>query len=124
MFDRFNRDISYLRISLTDRCNLRCIYCMPEEGVVLKDHKYILRFEQIEQIVKEAAEIGIKKVRLTGGEPLIKKGIEILVEKLSAIKKIEELCLTTNGVLLIQKAKALKQAGFNKYKYLPGYASA
>jgi len=111
MVDQFDRIINYLRISLTDRCNLRCIYCMPEDGVPLKDHKEILRYEQIEQIVKEAAGIGIKKVRLTGGEPLIKKDIEVLIKKLSAIEEIKELCLTTNGTMLDRKAKILKQAG-------------
>lgn len=111
MLDKFNREINYLRISLTEKCNLRCIYCMPEEGIALKQHKDILRYEQIVQIVQEAALLGINKIRLTGGEPLIKKDIELLIEKLAEIKEIKELCLTTNGVLLTQKAKILKQAG-------------
>jgi GTP 3',8-cyclase len=111
VLDKFNREINYLRISLTDKCNLRCIYCMPEEGLQLKEHKDILRYEQIEQIVKEAVGLGINKIRLTGGEPLIKKDIEILIEKIAGIKGIRELCLTTNGILLAQKAKKLKQAG-------------
>jgi GTP 3',8-cyclase len=111
MLDKFNREINYLRISLTDKCNLRCIYCMPEEGVQLKKHKDILRYEEIEQIVREAAQIGINKIRLTGGEPLIKKDIEILIAKISAIKEIKELSLTTNGILLAGKAKTIKQAG-------------
>jgi cyclic pyranopterin phosphate synthase len=84
---------------------------MPEEGVKLKAHKEILRYEQIIQILKEATKIGINKVRLTGGEPLIKKDIEILIEKISGIKEIKEFCLTTNGTLLAPKAKWLKQAG-------------
>ena len=111
MLDKFNREINYLRISLTEKCNLRCIYCMPEEGIPLKQHKEILRYEQIEQIVKEAAKLGINKVRLTGGEPLIKKDIEILIKKLAAIKEIKELSLTTNGILLAQNAKKIRQAG-------------
>ena len=111
MLDKFNREINYLRISLTEKCNLRCIYCMPEEGIPLKQHKDILRYEQIEQIVQEAARLGINKIRLTGGEPLIKKDIELLIKKLAGIKEIKELCLTTNGILLTQKAKILKQAG-------------
>jgi GTP 3',8-cyclase len=111
MLDKFNREINYLRISVTDKCNLRCIYCMPEEGVQLKQHKEILRYEQIEQIVRQAAGLGINKVRLTGGEPLVKKDIEFLIERLAKIKGIKELCLTTNGILLAQKAKILKQAG-------------
>lgn len=111
MLDKFNREISYLRISVTDRCNLRCIYCMPEEGMQLKQHREILRYEQIEQVVREAAGLGINKVRLTGGEPLVKKDIEFLIERLAGIEGIKELCLTTNGVLLVQKAKILRQAG-------------
>jgi len=111
MLDRFNREITYLRISVTDRCNLRCIYCMPEEGMQFKQHEDILRYEQIEQIVKEAVQLGIYKIRLTGGEPLVKKDIEFLVGKLAKIEGIKELCLTTNGVFLEQKARVLKQAG-------------
>ncbi|MEN6373738.1 MAG: radical SAM protein [Smithella sp.] len=111
MLDRFNREINYLRISVTDRCNLRCIYCMPEEGIQFKQHEDILRYEQIEKIVEEAAQLGITKVRLTGGEPLIKRDIEFLIERLAKIKGINELCLTTNGILLAKKAKILKQAG-------------
>jgi GTP 3',8-cyclase len=111
MLDKFNREISYLRISVTDKCNLRCIYCMPEEGIQIKQHKDILRYEQIEQIVRQAARLGISKIRLPGGEPLIKKDIEILIECLAGIKGIKELCLTTNGILLAQKAKILRQAG-------------
>ncbi len=113
MLDKFNREINYLRISLTDKCNLRCIYCMPEEGMQLKQHKDIMRYEQIIRIVQEAAGLGIHKIRLTGGEPLIKKDIDLLIGRLSAIKEIKELCLTTNGVLLAEKAKILKQAGLN-----------
>lgn len=111
MLDKFNREINYLRISVTDRCNLRCIYCMPEEGLQLKQHDDILRYEQIEQIVQAAVPLGIKKVRLTGGEPLIKKDIEVLIEKIAKIKEIRELCLTTNGIMLAQKARKLKLAG-------------
>lgn len=111
MLDKFDREINYLRISVTDKCNLRCIYCMPEEGMPVMQHMDILRYEQIEQIVKEAAGLGIDKIRLTGGEPLIKKDIELLIEKIAAIKEIRKLCLTTNGILLAQKAKILKQAG-------------
>jgi cyclic pyranopterin phosphate synthase len=111
MFDKFNREINYLRISVTDRCNLRCIYCMPEEGMQLKKHREILRYEEIEQVVREAVQMGINKVRLTGGEPLIKKDIEFLIERLAGIEGIKELCLTTNGILLVQKAGILRQAG-------------
>ena len=111
MLDKFNREINYLRISVTDKCNLRCTYCMPEEGVPIRKHEDFLSFEQIEKIVHEAAKLGIRKIRLTGGEPLIKKGIEKLVEKISSIKEIEIVSMTTNGILLPQKANILKKAG-------------
>ena len=81
MLDKFNREINYLRISVTDRCNLRCVYCMPEKGIQLMNHNEILRYEQIEAVVKEAATLGINKIRLTGGEPLTRKNIENLIEK-------------------------------------------
>ncbi|OGI26947.1 MAG: molybdenum cofactor biosynthesis protein MoeA [Candidatus Melainabacteria bacterium RIFOXYA12_FULL_32_12] len=113
MLDRFNREINYIRISVTDKCNLRCIYCMPEEGVPIKDHSEILSYEKIELIVKEAVKLGIAKVRLTGGEPLIKRDIETLVKKISLIDGIRQLCMTTNGTLLSQKIKVLKEAGLN-----------
>jgi cyclic pyranopterin phosphate synthase len=114
MFDRFNREINYLRISVTDRCNLRCIYCMPEEGLPLLRHEDILSFEEIEEFAKYAVSQGIKKIRLTGGEALVRKGIVSLVEKLSAIKELENLSMTTNGVLLEKFAAGLKKAGLNR----------
>ena len=114
MLDRFNRKIYYLRISVTDRCNLRCTYCMPETGIQLKNHSDILSFEQIVSIVREAVKLGITKVRLTGGEPLIRKDISSLVEQLRAVKGIREITLTTNGVLLEKMAKGLKKAGLDR----------
>lgn len=103
-----------MRISVTDLCNLRCLYCMPEEGVYKKTHKDMLSFEEIVQIVEVAAELGIEKIRITGGEPLIKKGIVEFVEKLSQIEGIKEVTMTTNGLLLKDYAKALKQAGLKR----------
>ena len=97
LFDRFNRRIDYLRISVTDRCNQRCIYCMPEDIFVPKSHRDILSYEQIESFTKVAARMGITKVRLTGGEPLVRRGIEQLVAKLSCIDGVDEVCMTTNG---------------------------
>ncbi|MCK5173749.1 MAG: radical SAM protein, partial [Planctomycetes bacterium] len=91
MSDSFNRTIDYLRISVTDRCNHRCIYCMPHEGVALKGPEDILSYEQIVAIVKVAAKLGIKKVRLTGGEPLARRDIETLVAGLAKIRGIDEL---------------------------------
>ncbi len=111
MLDKFNRQINYLRISITDRCNLRCVYCMPEEGIKLIDHSEILSFEEINEFTKIAVEMGITKVRLTGGEPLARKGVANLVKMLSGINGIEDLSMTTNAVLLTKYAKALKDSG-------------
>jgi len=114
MFDCFNRKINYLRISVTDRCNLRCTYCMPEEGVKMLSHKQILSFDEIVQVVKKAVEMGIEKVRLTGGEPLVRKGIISLVSMISSIEGIKDLSMTTNGILLTQFAKPLAEAGLQR----------
>jgi cyclic pyranopterin phosphate synthase len=114
MFDKFNRQIDYLRISVTDRCNLRCTYCMPAEGVVLKSHHDILSYEKILEVVKEAIGLGIEKVRLTGGEPLVRKGILFLVQQLKKLPGLKELTLTTNGVLLAEMAHSLKKVGLDR----------
>lgn len=114
MLDRFNRNISYLRISVTDRCNLRCRYCMPEEGIVLKDHSSILSFNEIVRVVDIAVANGIDKIRLTGGEPLVRKGIVSLVQMISQIKGLKDIAMTTNGILLNEYAQALKNAGLNR----------
>jgi len=114
MFDRYNRRISYLRISVTDRCNLRCTYCMPPKGVPLHPRDVILSYEEIVRIVEEAVRLGISKVRLTGGEPLVRKNIDHLILYLKKIKGIKEVTLTTNGVLLSKMAVDLKQAGLDR----------
>ena len=114
MKDSFNREISYLRISLTDRCNLRCRYCMPETGVCKLSHDDILSFEDILEIVKAAAALGITKIRLTGGEPLIRKGVVGLCEAIKKVPGIEDLSLTTNGTLLMDYAEDLKKAGLDR----------
>ncbi len=114
MLDNIGRKINYLRISVTDLCNLRCRYCMPEEGLCKKEHEDILRIEEIEKIVRESAKIGINKVRITGGEPLIRKGIIELVEKISRIQEIKDIAMTTNGILLKKYANDLKNAGLNR----------
>ncbi|WP_330397339.1 GTP 3',8-cyclase MoaA [Maledivibacter halophilus] len=108
------RKINYLRISITDLCNLRCKYCMPKEGICKKFHKDILRIEEIEEIVRQSVKIGIKKVRITGGEPLIRNGIIELVKRISSIDGIEDLAMTTNGILLKKYARDLKSAGLNR----------
>ncbi|NQU86309.1 MAG: radical SAM protein [Mariniphaga sp.] len=114
MYDPFKRDINYLRISVTDRCNLHCTYCIPEEGLRLLEHDDILSFEEIEEFTRHAVSQGIKKIRLTGGEPLVRKGIVALVEKISKIDGIEDLSMTTNGSLLDKFANPLKEAGLNR----------
>lgn len=111
MKDRYSREIEYLRVSVTDRCNLRCRYCMPEEGVQAVPHSEILTFAEIQRLVGLMAGMGVKKVRLTGGEPLVRRGVEQLAAGIKARPGIQTLALTTNGLLLGQKAKALKEAG-------------
>lgn len=112
--DAFNRPISYLRVSVTDRCNLRCIYCMPPEGVPTRRHEEILRYEEFEKVVRAASSLGISKVRLTGGEPLVRKGILDLVHRLASIQGIDDLAMTTNGTLLARWAYDLKEAGLKR----------
>ena len=114
MLDRFNRRINYLRISVTDRCNQRCCYCMPEDGVKFIKHEDILSYEEIAKITAELVKLGIDKVRLTGGEPLVRRGIISLVSMLSKIDGIKDLSMTTNGVLLTKYADDLKKNGLNR----------
>lgn len=114
MLDSYNRKITYLRVSVTDRCNLRCQYCMPEEGIQLLKHKDVLSLEEIAEVIREGAKLGLKKIRLTGGEPLVRKGIVQLVEMIKQIQGIEEIAMTTNGILLKKYALDLKKAGLNR----------
>jgi len=114
MLDPFDREITYLRISVTDRCDLRCIYCMPENGVPLKNHGDILSYERIEAFAEEAVRMGISKIRITGGEPLIRRNIETLVSKLSSLDGLGELTMTTNGTRLKEMADKLKEAGLDR----------
>lgn len=114
MKDQFKREINYLRLSLTDRCNLRCQYCMPDDGVLKKSHEEILRHEEIIQIVQAASQLGIKKIRLTGGEPLVRKGLVDLVKQMHQVEGINEITMTTNGQTLDQSLKALKAAGLSR----------
>ncbi|MBI2919313.1 MAG: GTP 3',8-cyclase MoaA [Chloroflexi bacterium] len=112
--DSFQRPINYLRISVTDRCNLRCLYCMPEEGVRLLPREDILTYEELRAIVQAAAELGVSRVRLTGGEPLVRGDIVDLVAMLSSVAGIEDISLTTNGLLLAHNARRLKEAGLHR----------
>ena len=112
--DKYNREIDYLRISVTDRCNLRCVYCMPANGIVSKSHNDILSFEEICRIVRSAVKMGIKKVRITGGEPLVRKDLDLLIEKLNQIDGLREIALTTNGMYLKECAARLKKSGLDR----------
>ncbi len=112
--DSFQRPINYLRISVTDRCNLRCIYCMPTDGVHLMSHRDILTYEEIYTVVRAAAELGINKVRITGGEPLVRSGLPKLIQMLAHIEAIDDISLTTNGTLLSGYAAELKSAGLHR----------
>jgi len=130
MIDRFHRDINYLRISVTDRCNLRCRYCMPKEGVSLTGHEDILTYEEILRVVRLAVSMGIAKVRVTGGEPLVRLGIVDFIKELKRIDGLQDISITTNGILLETFAEPLYRAGLKrinvsldsldpeKYKYI------
>ena len=114
MQDTYGRTIEYLRISLTDRCNFRCIYCMPEEGVDPIPHESILRIEEMARAVRIAADLGIRSIRLTGGEPLVRKGVVDLVREIADTPGIDNVSMTTNGVLLPSMADELKEAGLSR----------
>lgn len=114
MLDNQGRNIRYLRLSVTDRCNFRCRYCMPAEGVCKREHSEMLSFEELTEIVRTAVSLGVSKVRLTGGEPLVRRGIVDLCRSLRVINGVRELTMTTNGALLPQYAAELKQAGVDR----------
>lgn len=114
LVDGCGRKITYLRISVTDRCNLRCVYCMPSEGVKWQTHESIMRYEEIASIVRIAAVEGITDVRLTGGEPLVRKNLSSLIHQISGIKEIKDISLTTNGILLTDQVKELHEAGLQR----------
>jgi len=114
MYDSFNRKITYLRISVTDRCNLRCRYCMPEEGVKPLPHEKILSFEEILEVAAFAVAHGVNKIRITGGEPLVRKGIVDLVAQLAKLPGLNDFGMTTNGILLPKFAQQLADAGLQR----------
>ena len=114
MTDHYKREITYLRLSVTDRCNLRCRYCMPACGIEKRQHQEICSFEELEEMARACVACGIRKIRLTGGEPLVRKGVVAFCHRLRSIPGVEELCMTTNGLLLPQNAQALKDAGVDR----------
>ena len=114
MIDKLGRDITYLRISLTDKCNLRCRYCMPEEGVCRRQHHEMMNEDEVVTAVQVAASLGIHKIRLTGGEPLVKKNIVSICRRVAEVEGVREVCLTTNGLLLPQLARELREAGVKR----------
>ena len=113
MIDQYGRTIEYLRISVTDRCNLRCVYCMPEEGIEQLPHEQILTFDEIERVCRISTELGISKIKLTGGEPLVRKGLPDLLGKIKRISGIEQVTLTTNGILLKNQLDELMRQGIS-----------
>lgn len=114
MKDQFNRNINYLRISVTDRCNLRCVYCMPAEGVPPISHSEILSFDEIMEVVKRAVAHGVDKIRITGGEPLVRKNIVELIRQIGKLEGVKDLAMTTNGILLPRFAQELANAGLHR----------
>ena len=117
MLDSYDRKIEYLRVSVTDRCNLRCRYCMPEEGIADEGHENMLTLEQIARLIKISARLGIRKVRFTGGEPLVRKDITKLIAQVAAIPQIEDIAITTNGMLFEAMAEDLKAAGLKRVNF-------
>jgi len=114
MFDKFDREINYLRVSITDRCNLHCNYCRPKEGISLKGHDDILRYEEIIRIVSMAVKLGLIKVRITGGEPLVRRGFVEFIAELKKINGLQDISLTTNGILLEEYAQGIFNAGIHR----------
>ena len=114
MLDAYGRKITYLRLSVTELCNLRCRYCMPEDGVCKKRHEEMLTEEEMLCAVKAAASLGVTKLRITGGEPLVKRNILSICRRTAAVEGIGEVCLTTNGLLLPQLAQPLREAGVRR----------
>lgn len=114
MRDGYGRDINYLRLSVTDLCNLRCVYCMPAGGVEKRRHEDVLTVEELEEIAQSAGRCGIRKIRLTGGEPLVRRGIVDICARTAAAPGVEEVCMTTNGLLLPKMAVELRRAGLKR----------
>lgn len=114
MRDQFNRDLTYLRVSITDRCNLRCTYCMPVEGVETMPHDELLSYEELYSVIEKFVSFGVKKLRITGGEPLVRKDVVKFIEQVAKLDKLEDIAMTTNGLLLKELALPLKKAGLHR----------
>src|SRR3990170_5787480 len=114
LVDGYKRPVKDLRISVTDRCNFRCIYCMPHDEYEWIDKKEILTFEEIARLARLFVALGVEKIRLTGGEPLVRQDLPRLIEKISDLEGLEDLCLTTNGALLAERIDGLKRAGLRR----------
>jgi cyclic pyranopterin phosphate synthase len=114
LIDSFGRVHDNLRVSVTDRCNIRCFYCMPQERVRFKPRSEILRFEEIERFVRVAVQLGVRRLRITGGEPLMRAGLPVLVRRLAGIPGVDDLAMTTNGMLLAEQSEALRAAGLRR----------
>ena len=114
LVDALKRPVKDLRISVTDRCNFRCTYCMPQDEYEWIDKKEILTFEEITRLAKAFVQFGVEKIRLTGGEPLVRHDLNLLIEKLAPLDGLKDLCLTTNGALLAERIQSLKQAGLKR----------
>lgn len=112
--DNFDRTIDYMRVSITDRCNLRCVYCMPSGALKPLEHKDILKYEEIIRVLKISAEKGVRRIRITGGEPLVRRNISYLIRSIKNIDGIEEVSITTNGIFLEQYANELSEAGLDR----------
>lgn len=114
LYDNFGRLHDNLRISVTDRCNIRCFYCMPEMDAQYMPREEILSWEEMARVVRVAAKLGVRKIRITGGEPLVRKNLSFLIREINAIEEIEDIALTTNGVLLAAQAQELYDAGLRR----------
>ena len=114
MLDQYSREINYLRVSITDRCNLRCIYCRPQEGISLQGHGDILRYEEMIRVISVAVKMGLIKVRLTGGEPLVRRGFVEFIAELKRLDGLKDISLTTNGILLAEFSRGIYDAGINR----------
>ena len=117
LIDRYDRNLNYLRVSVTDRCNLKCLYCMPRELIPKLSHRDILSYEEILRVVRVGKDLGISKIRITGGEPLVRKGVYHFLSHLTKIKGLQDISLTTNGVLLKDNIRKIRSANIKRISF-------